>query len=308
MVHAIGVLALRTESYEEALRRFEDSAGIAPSEPAFHNSLGVACEKLGKPNDAVAHFERAVQLSPDYATAWHNLGNLNKDLVRIESAIACYDRVLEFARQLFVRKAQSAPRSVLEVAIARRAAAGSLSARHPALQPSDGDDHRRASVASGGAARTGVRSRLRREARQLHGHRRRHRQLEFGHHGGYGGGTPSGRSGCIGLGPAPPSAGLALDARFQDHALVPHDETVPPKRDVRVGRTHCGDCQRARGTPAVGAGSESDFTTARSALDALERNRSGDLRWRVRRQVDDPQDQEAEDLRSGEGGQRPARA
>ncbi len=60
-----------------------------------HYNLGLALNKQGKLDEAVACYRRALQLRPDHADAHYHLGNALKDLGRLDEAIPCYRRTLE---------------------------------------------------------------------------------------------------------------------------------------------------------------------------------------------------------------------
>jgi tetratricopeptide (TPR) repeat protein len=54
------------------------------------NNLGVAYEKTGRPELAVAYYREAVRLRPDYSYAWYNLGSIYGSFGRHQQAIESY--------------------------------------------------------------------------------------------------------------------------------------------------------------------------------------------------------------------------
>ncbi len=58
-------------------------------------NLGVALDKLGRPEEAIAHYREAIRIRPDYAEAHYNLGVDMARKGRIDDAIAEYRRTLE---------------------------------------------------------------------------------------------------------------------------------------------------------------------------------------------------------------------
>lgn len=60
----LGTQAAKFRLYQEAYFRFERAAELDPSNPFYHNNLGVLAEALGKPDLAGTHYARAAELAP----------------------------------------------------------------------------------------------------------------------------------------------------------------------------------------------------------------------------------------------------
>jgi tetratricopeptide (TPR) repeat protein len=54
------------------------------------NNLGVAFEKAGRPDQAIAYYREAVRIRPDYSYAWYNLGSIYGNIGQQRQAIASY--------------------------------------------------------------------------------------------------------------------------------------------------------------------------------------------------------------------------
>ena len=92
-----GILAVQ----EHGLGHFQSVAEIyqamlvkAPGYAEGHNNRGVALQKLGRHEEALAAYDRAVALKSDYANAHFNRGSLLKRMGRHEEALASYDRAI----------------------------------------------------------------------------------------------------------------------------------------------------------------------------------------------------------------------
>jgi protein O-mannosyl-transferase len=59
-----------------------------------HNSLGIALNQAGRPQEAIEHFKRAVDLKPDYLEARDNIGVILNNLGRTQEAIKLFRQVL----------------------------------------------------------------------------------------------------------------------------------------------------------------------------------------------------------------------
>jgi tetratricopeptide (TPR) repeat protein len=79
---------------QEAVGRFEQALRIKPDHADAQSNLGLALEKLGKPEDAIGHYEQALQIEPDKADAHNNLGNALVRLGRAPEATGHYEQAL----------------------------------------------------------------------------------------------------------------------------------------------------------------------------------------------------------------------
>jgi tetratricopeptide (TPR) repeat protein len=64
--------------------------------PTWFSNLGLALERQGKLEEALASHNSALKLKPDHAEALNNRGNVLKSLGRIDEALASYDKALAF--------------------------------------------------------------------------------------------------------------------------------------------------------------------------------------------------------------------
>ena len=79
-----------------ARRRPTASAGRSACNPEFagaHGNLGIALQRLGRPDQAIESFRRALALQPD-ADAHYRLGGALGEQNRLDEAIASYREVL----------------------------------------------------------------------------------------------------------------------------------------------------------------------------------------------------------------------
>src|SRR5215472_15614111 len=74
--HARGRAQLRLEDFEAAERSLAEAARLLPANGGVHSDLGLALERLGRRDEALARFERATVLNPNLAEAHHNRGAL----------------------------------------------------------------------------------------------------------------------------------------------------------------------------------------------------------------------------------------
>ncbi len=84
-----------TESYEEALRSYDQALKIKPDKDSAWYNRGVALGKLGRYEEEIASYDQALKIKPDEDSAWYNRGNALGKLGRYEEAIASYDQALK---------------------------------------------------------------------------------------------------------------------------------------------------------------------------------------------------------------------
>lgn len=84
----------RNEDFQSNLAMWSDVVAKRPLNPRAHTELGLALEKQGRINDAIAHYSEALRLKPDYAVAHNNLGNALSTQGKLEEAIAHYSEAL----------------------------------------------------------------------------------------------------------------------------------------------------------------------------------------------------------------------
>lgn len=83
----IGLALNKQGKLEEAIAHLEASIRIRPSAKAY-NGLGVVLVRMDKPIEAVAAYEKALELEPISAKTYSNLGFLLIDLGRLDEAVA----------------------------------------------------------------------------------------------------------------------------------------------------------------------------------------------------------------------------
>ncbi len=91
----VGIAQQKTGELEEAIAHYNEALRLKPDYELAHNNLGVVLEKQGKLEEAIAHYNEALRLKPDKAEAHSNLGNLLQGQDKLEEAIAHFDKALK---------------------------------------------------------------------------------------------------------------------------------------------------------------------------------------------------------------------
>jgi Flp pilus assembly protein TadD len=99
-LHYGGVIDYQRGRPAEALPRLEAAATRLPTEPEFHNNLGLALAALDRNDEAIAAHRRALALKPDHAGAWTNLGLVLTAVNALAEAIDAFDHALALAPKL----------------------------------------------------------------------------------------------------------------------------------------------------------------------------------------------------------------
>lgn len=93
-LHLLGVVAIQTQNYSQAVQWIGKAIQVNPKAPAFHANLGCALHELKQYEAAVAAHDQAIALQPDFADAYTNRGNAFRQLKQWQAALESYDKVL----------------------------------------------------------------------------------------------------------------------------------------------------------------------------------------------------------------------
>jgi tetratricopeptide (TPR) repeat protein len=94
-LHLLGMVALHSERYKEAVDLIGRSVRIATNMPSFHFDLGMALAGDGQLGAAVEAYRRAVILDPKFAEAWARLGDVLYESGQLDPAESAAKRALE---------------------------------------------------------------------------------------------------------------------------------------------------------------------------------------------------------------------
>jgi tetratricopeptide (TPR) repeat protein/tRNA A-37 threonylcarbamoyl transferase component Bud32 len=83
---------------DDAICFFRVAVALRPQSPGAHNGLGVALEKKGRLDGAIAEHKEAIRLNRDYFTAHNNLGNALHAKGRLDEAIAEYREAIRIKK------------------------------------------------------------------------------------------------------------------------------------------------------------------------------------------------------------------
>ena len=89
------VAALEKGELVEAERSARAAVAEVPRSPAAHNVLGVALDRLGRADEALAEFSTAVKLDPSFIGARNNIGRLLAGRGKKAEAIAEFENILK---------------------------------------------------------------------------------------------------------------------------------------------------------------------------------------------------------------------
>ena len=81
--------------YEEAIKCYDESIKIDPSNPIVWNNKGLALYYLGKYDEAILAYEHAIAIDPSDADAWNSKGDSLNSLGKGDEAKKCYDKAKE---------------------------------------------------------------------------------------------------------------------------------------------------------------------------------------------------------------------
>jgi tetratricopeptide (TPR) repeat protein len=97
-LNLMGVVCIRTERFEDAIRYLRKAAGINSKDPETFNNLGLAYKELKQFDDARSSFENSIRLNARQPAALNNLGNVLAAVNNHKEAIAHFESALSLDR------------------------------------------------------------------------------------------------------------------------------------------------------------------------------------------------------------------
>lgn len=85
--------------YQEAIRHYNKSVELNPTNAAAYNNRGNAKVALDQHQEAIADYDEALRIDPQYALAYSNRGNAKAALGQYQEAIADYDEAIRINPQ-----------------------------------------------------------------------------------------------------------------------------------------------------------------------------------------------------------------
>ncbi|HUI06133.1 MAG TPA: tetratricopeptide repeat protein [Verrucomicrobiae bacterium] len=92
----LGIALQRAGKIQEAIANYQQALQVTPDDALTHYNLGTALAEAGQVPEAIAQYEQAVQIQPDFAYAHNNLGLALAKLGRTPEAIAQYEQALRY--------------------------------------------------------------------------------------------------------------------------------------------------------------------------------------------------------------------
>lgn len=93
-LHLMGVIAVQTKQFAQAVSWIARALEIDPANAAAHNNMGFAFRGLGRLDSALASFDQAITHAPRSPDAYFYSGLTLADLARYQDALDRYERVI----------------------------------------------------------------------------------------------------------------------------------------------------------------------------------------------------------------------
>ena len=93
-LHLSGVIQYQRERYADAVKMIKKAIEVNANLAPPYSNLGLALQKLGRPQEALSSYDRALALQPDYCEALLNRGNTLRELACFQDAMDSYDRAI----------------------------------------------------------------------------------------------------------------------------------------------------------------------------------------------------------------------
>jgi len=92
--HLLGMIYLRKNQYEEAVKTYEEGLRIEDKDVSLNNELGLALNRLERYDDSARYLETAVSFDPTNLGIRYSLASNYRDKGNYEVAIAEYEKIL----------------------------------------------------------------------------------------------------------------------------------------------------------------------------------------------------------------------
>jgi protein O-mannosyl-transferase len=98
MVIALTILGIcahqQVSFWNNSFTLFSHAVKVTRNNYIVYNNLGVACDNLGRYQDAVESYKQAIRIKPDYSKAHYNLGGAYGKVGRYQEAIESYQQAI----------------------------------------------------------------------------------------------------------------------------------------------------------------------------------------------------------------------
>jgi len=89
-------LTVKQNNYwKDPITFYERTLKYSPDSPGMFNNLGVAYQKAGNPEKAIAAYKKTIEINPKYTDAYNNLGVAYCSIGREEDAIGMFKKAIE---------------------------------------------------------------------------------------------------------------------------------------------------------------------------------------------------------------------
>lgn len=85
-----GNVAFRANDFPTAIREYEEAVKRDPNNPAYHNNLAAALQKIGDFNGAKREVEKSLELDRNYVKAWAKKGDIEFFMKEYHKALDSY--------------------------------------------------------------------------------------------------------------------------------------------------------------------------------------------------------------------------
>ncbi|HUI05468.1 MAG TPA: tetratricopeptide repeat protein [Verrucomicrobiae bacterium] len=93
--YSLGVALEKTGRTQEAIAQYEQALRINPNIAEVHNNLGLALAETGRTQEAVGHYEQALRINPDSAETYNNLAIALVGLGKLPAAVDLFEQALQ---------------------------------------------------------------------------------------------------------------------------------------------------------------------------------------------------------------------
>jgi len=91
--------ALRNRVWGSEISLWADAAAKSPDKARPHHNLGMALQRAGRIDEAMAEYERVLEIRPEHAIAHNNLGNIYREKGRLADAARVLQRAIRLDPQ-----------------------------------------------------------------------------------------------------------------------------------------------------------------------------------------------------------------
>jgi len=90
----LGTIYANQKNYDAALEEFKKAVELNPKDYVAHNNIGIIYKQKGDVKKAMEEYTEALKLNPNYPLTYNNIGNIYLEIAQYDAAIRFYQKAI----------------------------------------------------------------------------------------------------------------------------------------------------------------------------------------------------------------------